>query len=342
MFRSGIQDNSCSVSNAQHDDGNSCEGVGRRRAGTEVRVMVKTVAALAAALMLSGCATKPSLYAWGQYEQLIYFSYKSPSVMSPEKQVVSLEQDYQKARAASQRLPPGWHAHLGYFYSQMGKINEAARELQLEKAEFPESTVFVDYLLAKLPSRPIFDYSNYPAHSPHSILVLPPLSKTSDADATYSCLSTISEPLAEHGYYVFPVAVVDQILKEQGMQGAKEMHQISLDKVTELTGADAVLYLDITKYALEAVTIEARLVDTRSAALLWAGSASAQDESSESDTSRLPHNLWDFLGDLARDVAVDLLLDKSHDVCRQAIVRLVESGPGGLPHGPYYPKSLTN
>ncbi|HEX9474145.1 MAG TPA: DUF4810 domain-containing protein [Steroidobacteraceae bacterium] len=107
-------------------------------------------AAFAAALLLGGCATQTRLYSWGSYEELIYSAYSNPGNMPAERQVETLEQDFQRARAANQRLPPGWHAHLGFLYYELGKQDQARQELQTEKAEFPESTVFVDRLLANL------------------------------------------------------------------------------------------------------------------------------------------------------------------------------------------------
>jgi hypothetical protein len=111
---------------------------------------VKIAAAIAAALLMGGCATQPNLYAWGRYEDLMYAAYANPGSMPPERQVEALEQDYQQARANNQRMPPGWHAHLGYLYSELGKSDQARQELRTEKAEFPESAVFVDRLLANL------------------------------------------------------------------------------------------------------------------------------------------------------------------------------------------------
>ena len=101
------------------------------------------------ALLLTGCAT-PTLYSWGHYEELIYATYAAPGKVSPEMQVEKLEQDYQKARAANKRMRPGCHAHLGYLYFQTGKLDQAQQEFQTEKAEFPESAVFMDRLLANL------------------------------------------------------------------------------------------------------------------------------------------------------------------------------------------------
>jgi len=102
--------------------------------------------------LLSGCAT-PTLYSWGHYEELVYASYAAPGKVSPEMQVEKLEQDYQKARAENKRMHPGFHAHLGYLYFQLGKIDQALQEFATEKAEFPESAVFMDRLIANLKGR---------------------------------------------------------------------------------------------------------------------------------------------------------------------------------------------
>lgn len=99
--------------------------------------------------LLAGCAS-PTLYSWGQYEDLIYTSYAKPGKVSPEMQVEKLEADYQKARANNKRMHPGFHAHLGYMYFQLGKLDQARQEFQTEKAEFPESAVLMDRMMANL------------------------------------------------------------------------------------------------------------------------------------------------------------------------------------------------
>jgi len=102
------------------------------------------------AVVLSGCVARPTLYTWGSYEEVIYASYATPGKIPPESQLEALEKDYQQARATNKRMPPGWHAHLGYLYYQLGKADQARQELQTEKAEFPESAVLMDRLLANL------------------------------------------------------------------------------------------------------------------------------------------------------------------------------------------------
>lgn len=114
-------------------------------------LLVRGIAVVLLAGVLGGCATStPALYSWGAYEDLIYTSYREPGKLPAEAQVERLEQDRQIALAKGRRLPPGWHAHLGVLYYQLGKLDQAVQELNTEKAEFPEATVFVDRLLGNL------------------------------------------------------------------------------------------------------------------------------------------------------------------------------------------------
>ena len=123
------------------------------------------------------------------------------------------------------------------------------------------------------------DYTTFRKLQPKSILVLPPLNNDFDERASYSYLSTISSPLAEHGYYVFPVAVIDHFLKENGLPTPGEMHQIPLKKVDEIIGADAVFYVEIEEYGTDynvlssdtIVAVNARLVDVKTGQEIWEG-----------------------------------------------------------------------
>lgn len=113
------------------------------------QVALSGLGLLVLSLAVTGCASQPTLYSWGRYEDLIYQSYAKPGAVPPEQQIEALEADYQKARSANKRVPPGWHAQLGYLYFQAGKVDQARQEFQTEKAEFPESAVYMDRLLEK-------------------------------------------------------------------------------------------------------------------------------------------------------------------------------------------------
>ncbi len=102
------------------------------------------------AAALAGCAAQPLIYQWGSYEEQVYAMYSDPGKISLEEQLQYLEQDYQKARSANRPVPPGYHAHVGYLYFQLGKADQALQSFETEKALFPESAVYMDRLIARI------------------------------------------------------------------------------------------------------------------------------------------------------------------------------------------------
>lgn len=103
-----------------------------------------------AAFLLTGCETTKPLYYWGNYENTLYLSYKKPEKATPQEQAARLEEDLAQAAARHLSPPPGLHAQLGFAYLELGRTDEAKKQFEAEKALFPESTVFMDRLLAKL------------------------------------------------------------------------------------------------------------------------------------------------------------------------------------------------
>ena len=134
-----------------------------------------------------------------------------------------------------------------------------------------------------------YDYTAFRQSPPRSILILPPINESTNVDGTYGYLSTVSQLVAERGYYVFPVLVAAQLLKDNGIPVAGELDQAALDKVREITGADAVLFATVHDYGkwivdddertIVIARVSARLVDTRTGTLLWEGSGKAQEDS---------------------------------------------------------------
>jgi len=184
------------------------------------------------------------------------------------------------------------------------------------------------------------DYTNFREHRPRSILVLPPLNESTAVEATYGYLSTVTFPVAEMGYYIYPVAVVDQFLKENGMPTAGEMHQVPLDKVREIIGADAVLYTTLVQYGSKyqvinsttQVSVKGKLVDTRTGTVLWEGVGLAQQNSGGSGN---------LIADAIAAVitqAINSSTDQAHDVSRAANFNLLSMKNRGILYGPYHPK----
>lgn len=203
--------------------------------------------------------------------------------------------------------------------------------------------VLVGLALAACATPRPYDYTNYRASFPRSILVLPPVNESTDVRGTYGYLSTVTRPLAELGYYVFPVVVIDQFLKEHGMPTPGEMVQAPLPRIREILGADAVLYVTLRQYGTRyqvlrsttEVTAVARLVDTRSGVLLWEGTLAARASSGGSGNV-----LADVVGALLVQ-AIGHATDRAHTLAETAN-RQLGVKDRGLLHGPYSPRYGTD
>ncbi|MCM8511669.1 DUF799 domain-containing protein [Acinetobacter bereziniae] len=139
------------------------------------------------------------------------------------------------------------------------------------------------------------DLAAYHAHQPKSILVLPPINNSPDTRATYGYWSTVALPVAEAGYYVFPISVVDTMFKENGVTNGFEAQAIAPQKLKEIFGADAALYIKVNEYgskyqviqSVSTVAVEAKLVDLASGTLLWQGEERLQQSNDNSNAGLL-------------------------------------------------------
>lgn len=92
------------------------------------------------------------------------------------------------------------------------------------------------------------DYTQFRLAEPRSILILPVVNRSVDVDAPDYFLSTISRPVAERGYYVFPVNLTKRILEDDGLSDADLVHQADPTRLRELFDADAILYISIERW----------------------------------------------------------------------------------------------
>tara|TARA_R110000787_G_scaffold82077_4_gene177721 strand:+ start:580 stop:1224 length:645 start_codon:yes stop_codon:yes gene_type:complete len=184
-----------------------------------------------------------------------------------------------------------------------------------------------------------YNYTALKQAAPRSILVLPPMNSSMEVNAPYSYLSTVSKPLAEKGYYVFPVSVIDRFLKENGLPTPAEMNGIALDKIDEIIGADAVLYVDIKDWGqkyqvLSSVTVvqgHVKLVSVKTGELLWDSSISAQYNPNNNGGGGLVGAL---VGAVISQIAGEIS-DNSPLVARMANAAAFNSQSRGLLNGPY-------
>ncbi|HEY6528530.1 MAG TPA: DUF4810 domain-containing protein [Cellvibrionaceae bacterium] len=102
-------------------------------------------------LFLSGCATQPSLYRWGDYDSQVYEHFKNTG--SIEQQIAALEKTLSTGNQ-TQNPAPGIHAHLGLLYAKSGQENLMRKHWELEKALYPESAAYLDFLMYRNAKKP--------------------------------------------------------------------------------------------------------------------------------------------------------------------------------------------
>lgn len=135
-----------------------------------------------------------------------------------------------------------------------------------------------------------YDYTAFKAANPQAILVLPPINDSVEVLAGDAVYASVSYPIAESGYYVLPVSLVRETLRQNGILTANDAHNIPLAKLKQIFGADSVLYLTVREYGTSyrvinsetRVTVEGSLRDIETGKELWTGSKTMSNASDSS------------------------------------------------------------
>jgi len=184
------------------------------------------------------------------------------------------------------------------------------------------------------------DYSAFRASKPASILVLPPLNTSVEPEAVAAVLAQATRPLAESGYYVVPVAVMHETFLQNGLSVAEDIHALPADRLRDIFGADAALYMTVEEYGASyavlsssvKVSLSATLLDLRTGARLWNGAKMLQQDKSSSSS------LLGALISAAVNQIVNTLSDASYDLTGTVSQQLLGAGsPGGILYGPRSP-----
>lgn len=171
-----------------------------------------------------------------------------------------------------------------------------------------------------------YDYTAFRASKPASILVLPAKNSSPDVNAAHSLVSVVTGPLAESGYYVFPVAVVEKTFEQNGLATAADAQSVNTARLREIFNADAALYLDVTEYGAQyqvfdsvtAVRVRGRLVDLRSGKQIWSGAGYASDAQNNSNNGVIGLLISAAVKQIASNIS-----DKSHDIAILASASLL-------------------
>jgi len=192
-------------------------------------------------------------------------------------------------------------------------------------------------------TRQPYDYSAFKEARPASILVLPPVNNSPDVNATHSVMSLTTAPLAEAGYYVFPVTLVDETFKQNGLTAPVDIHNLPTEKLNAIFGADAALYITVSQYGTSyavfssetRVTADAKLVDLRSQKVLWNGVATASSAEGDNNSG---NGLIGMLITAAVRQIVETATDHGHVIAKTTSLRLLSAGvSNGILYGPRSP-----
>ena len=182
------------------------------------------------------------------------------------------------------------------------------------------------------------DFTAFETASPRSILVVPTVNNSLDVDAPNYLLATLPMPLAEKGYYVFPVNTVKVVLELEGFYEGEQVHQQPAAVLANQFGADAVLFVTIDRwdaqYALITTTVtvalEYRMV-ARDGTEIWSASQTMAYTPSSSSSG---NPLVDLVA-MAISAAVTRAAPNYLPLTRQANQQVFILGHSAIPDGPY-------
>lgn len=128
------------------------------------------------------------------------------------------------------------------------------------------------------------DYSSaekYYEREPRTVVVLPIRNESTDAEASRYFLATIARPLVQRGYYVLPIESTLEVFSREGLNTAGRAWDMKPQLLQKYLGADAALYVTITKWDTSyaviqsrvTVSMDYRLVDCHTGEDLWTARA---------------------------------------------------------------------
>jgi len=182
------------------------------------------------------------------------------------------------------------------------------------------------------------DLSAFNAAKPRSILVVPAANKSLDVDAPNYLLTTLTVPLAEKGYYVFPVHTAKTVLEQEGFFDGDQVQKQPPEMLARLFGADAVLFVTINRwdaqYAVLATTVtvdfDYRLV-YKDGTEIWKANKKMQYSPQQQNTGSALGNLIAS----AITAAMERAKPNYLPLAQSANVQVLAAGPTAIPDGPY-------
>jgi hypothetical protein len=183
------------------------------------------------------------------------------------------------------------------------------------------------------------DQSALLAAAPRSILVVPTINRSLDVDAPNYVLAALPIPIAEKGYYVFPVNTTKFVLEQEGFYEGERIHQQPPESLAKLFGSDAILYVAIKQWdakfavftTIVTVDFDYRLV-SKNGVELWRENKRMQYQPQNNNNAPTP---MAALLTAVINAAVARAAPNYMPLTQQANQEVFVNGPNALPNGPY-------
>ncbi len=183
------------------------------------------------------------------------------------------------------------------------------------------------------------DQSALLAAAPRSILVVPTINRSLDVDAPNYVLAALPIPIAEKGYYVFPVNTTKFVLEQEGFYEGERIHQQPPESLAKLFGSDAILYVAIKQWdakfavftTIVTVDFDYRLV-SKNGEELWRDNKRMQYQPQNNNNAASP---MAALLTSVINAAVARAAPNYMPLTQQANQEVFVTGPNALPNGPY-------
>lgn len=200
-------------------------------------------------------------------------------------------------------------------------------------------SVFGAVAMGGCASKPVEkDMTAFKAASPRSILVVPAVNKSLDVDAPNYMLSALSLPLAEKGYYVFPVNTTKVVLQQEGFYEGEQIRQQPTQVLAKLFGADAVLYVTINRWDAQYAVLTTNVTVEFDYRLVYKDGTEIWSAQQKLVYSPQATNTGSPLASLVVAVisaAVTRAAPNYLPLTKQANNQAILAGPNALPDGPY-------
>jgi hypothetical protein len=182
------------------------------------------------------------------------------------------------------------------------------------------------------------NYTELRTENPKSILVVPAINRSVEITAPDYLLSSIARPIAERGYYVFPVHLVKRIMEDEGLNDADLVHGSDPKRLAQMFGADAVMYISIERWDAQYIV----LATTVTVELKYTLKSSSTGSTLWADTQKIVYqpqnNAGGGIAGLIAQAIVAAVAKAAPDympLARQANFQAIYVKGQGLPAGPY-------